>query len=122
MRTTKNWLRLVGALLPVLFCGGLLLYFNQFRSATAGLFDSALGPTMFGLGAFFVLFLVLFLVKLWRTAGGPPGASTPAARADAAVDAARSDFDADAAFNRYMARRDAAPPGERPLTFGRKQD
>jgi len=121
MRTTKNWIGLVGALLPALFCGGLLLYFNNVRGAFGGLIDNQLGPTMFGLGAFFVLFLVLFLVKLWRTAGGPP-ASTPSARADAAVDAARSDFDADAAFERYMARRAAAPPGERPLTFGRKQD
>jgi hypothetical protein len=122
MRTTKNWIGLVAALLPVLFCGGLLLYLNNVRGAFGGLLDSQLGPTMFGLGAFFVLFLLLFLVKLWRTAGGGPGASSPGARADAAVDAARSDFDADAAFNRYMARRDTAPPAERPLTFGRKQD
>ena len=121
MRTTKNWFGLVGALLPVLFCGGFLLYFGSVRSAFGGLVDSQLGPTMVGLGAFFILFLVLFLVKLWRMAGGPP-ASSPGARADAAVDAARSEFDADAAFNRYMARRDAAPPAERPLTFGRKQD
>ena len=122
MRRTKNWFGLVGALLPVLFCGGLLLYLNNVRGAFGGLLDNQLGPTMFGLGAFFVLFLLLFLVKLWRTAGGAPGASSPGARADAAVDAARSDFDADAAFERYMARRDAAPPGDRPLTFGRKQD
>ena len=122
MRTTKNWLGLIGALLPVLFCGGFLLYFNNVRGAFGGLVDAQLGPTMIGLGAFFVLFLVLFLVKLWKLAGGPPGASSPGARADAAVDAARSDFDADAAFERYMARRAAAPPGERPLTFGRKQD
>ena len=117
MRTAKTWIGLIGALLPVLFCGGLLLYFNNVRGAFGGLIDSQLGPTMGGLGIFFILFLVLFLVKLWRTAGGPPGASTPAARADAAVDAARSDFDADAAFDRYMARR-RPPPG----SFGRKRD
>ena len=31
MRTTKNWIGLVAALLPVLFCGGLLLYLNNVR-------------------------------------------------------------------------------------------
>ena len=123
MRTTKNWFGLVGALLPVLFCGGFLLYFGNVRSAFGGLVDKELGPTMVGLGAFFVLFLLLFLVKLWRLAGGPP-ASTPAARADAAVDAARSEFDADAAFNRYMARRGDSPIVDRPPpgSFGRKRD
>ena len=118
MRTTKQWIGLIGALLPVLFCGGFLLYFNTVRGAFGGLVDSQLGPTMIGLGAFFVLFLVLFLVKLWRTAGGPP--ASPAARAEAVIEAEQSDFDADAALARYLARRDAAPPGDRPLTFGRK--
>jgi hypothetical protein len=73
---------------------------------------------MFGLGVFFILFLAAFLLKLWKFAGGGSAAS-PAARADAAVAAARSDFDADLAFERYMARRNAPPP-DRPLTFGRK--
>ena len=121
MRTAKNWIGLVGAAIPVLICGGFLLYFNKVRGAFGGLIDGQLGPTMFGIGAFGLLFLALFLVKLWKVAGAPPAAG-PGARADAAVDAARSDFDADAAFKRYMARRDAAPPGDRPLTFGRKQD
>ena len=120
MRTTKNWFGLAGALLPVLFCGGLLLYLNNVRGAFGGLLDSSLGPTMFGLGAFFVLFLLVFLFRLW-TFANPPAAG-PAARAEAALQAERSDFDADAALARYLARRDAAPPGERPLTFGRKQD
>lgn len=118
MRTAKPWFGLVGALLPVLFCGGLLLYFNNVRGAFGGLLDNQLGPTMFGLGAFGLLFLVLFLVKLWRLAGPP--AAGPAARAEAALQAEQSDFDADAALARYLARRDAAPPGDRPLTFGRK--
>ena len=119
MRTVRDWFGLVGALLPVLFCGGFLLYFNQFRSATGGLFDSALGPTMFGIGAFFILFLVLFLVKLWRFASPP--AAGPGARAAAALEAEQSDFDADAALARYLARRDGIPPADRPLSFGRKR-
>ena len=122
MRTSKNWFGLVGALLPVLFCGGLLLYFNNVRGAFGGLLDGQLGPTMFGLGVFFMLFLVVFLLKLWKLAGGAP-ASSPGARADAALQAEQSDFDADAALARYLSRRDGPtatrpPPG----SFGRKPD
>ena len=115
MRVMKNWIGLVAALMPVLFCGGLLLYFNQFRSATGGLFDSALGPTIFGIGAFFILFLVLFLLKLWKLLGPPP--ARPAALAAAALEAEKSDFDADAALARYLARH----AEDRPASFGRKR-
>jgi hypothetical protein len=123
MQTSKNWFGLVMAALPVLFCGGLLLYLNNVRGAFGGLIDSQLGPTMFGIGAFGLLFLVLFLLKLRKLAGGA-SASSPAARAAAAVDAARSDFDADAAFERYMSRRGDTPPLVRPPpgSFGRKPD
>ena len=124
MQTSKNWFGLVGAALPVLFCGGFLLYFNNVRGAFGGLVDRQLGPTMVGLGAFGLLFLVLFLLKLWKVVGGASPAATPGARADAAVDAARSDFDADAAFERYMARRSDSPLLDRPPpgSFGRKRD
>lgn len=123
MQNSKNWFGLVGAAVPVVVCGGFLLYFNNVRGAFGGLLDSQLGPTMFGIAAFGLLFLALFLVKLWKVAGGGP-AGTPAARADAALQAEQSDFDADAAFARYMARRggdephaDRPPPG----SFGRKR-
>lgn len=121
MQTSKNWFGLVGAAIPVLICGGLLLYFHTVRGALDGLGGDQLGPTMFGVGAFGLLFLVLFLVKLWRIAGGAP--ASPAARAEAAVEAERSDFDADAAFARYIARRGDTPPATRPPgSFGRKPD
>lgn len=123
MQTSKNWFGLVGAAIPVIVCGGFLLYFNNVRGAFGGLLDSQLGPTMFGIGAFGLLFLVLFLVKVWKVAGGPSG-SSPAARADAALQAEKNDFDADAAFARYMARRGDTPPMDRPPpgSFGRKRD
>ena len=123
MQTSKNWFGLVGAAIPVLVCGGFLLYFNTVRGAFGGLVDNQLGPTMFGIGVFFLLFLGIFLWRLWRLVGGPPS-SGAGARADAAVDAARSDFDADAAFERYMARRGDTPPAVRPPpgSFGRKRD
>lgn len=115
MRATKNWIGLVAAFLPVLFCGGFLLYFNEVRSAGLGLFDRALGPTMFGLGAFGVLFLILFLVKLWKLLAPPPPG--PGALAAAALEAEKSDFDADAALARYLARH----ADDRPTSFGRKR-
>ena len=121
MQTSKNWFGLVGAALPVLICGGFLLYFSNVRSAFGGLLDGQLGPTMFGIGVFFVLFLGLFLYRLWKVAGGPAKAS-PSARADAAFESEQSDFDADAAFARYLARRGDTPPLHRPPpgSFGRK--
>jgi hypothetical protein len=122
MQTSKNWFGLVGAALPVLICGGFLLYFNNVRGAFGGLIDGQIGPTMFGIGVFFILFLVLFLVKLWKRAGTPP--ASPIARAEAALETERNDFDADAAFARYMSRRGDTPPLVRPPpgSFGRKSD
>jgi len=123
MRTSKNWFGLVGAALPVLFCGGLLLYFSSVRAAYGGPNGNPLGPTMFGLGVFFLLALLAFLMRLWKFAGGAP-ASSPGARAEAAAAAESSDFDADAALARYLARRGDGPPAVRPPpgSFGRKND
>ena len=122
MRTARSWFGLIGALIPVLFCGGFLLYFNNVRNAFGGLVDGGLGPTMIGLAAFGLLFLLLFLLKLRRFLA-PPAPPKSGDRMAAALDETRSDFDADAALARYMARRgsgdsggDRPPPG----SFGRK--
>jgi hypothetical protein len=122
MRTARSWFGLVGALLPILYCGGLLLYFGRFNNRTYGLFDRALSPTMFGLAAIGLIFVILFALKLWRMARPPvrPGGGT-----DPTPEEPKSDFDPDAALARYMARRSAGgvdhnvrpPPG----SFGRKR-
>ena len=121
MRTVRNWFGLVGALLPVLFCGGFLLYFGNVRNAFGGLVDSGLGPTMIGLAAFGLLFFFLFLLKLRRFLA-PPAAPKGGDRMAATLDETRSDFDADAALARYLARRESGGTGERPPpgSFGRK--
>jgi hypothetical protein len=112
MRTMKLTLGLVAAALPVLYCAGLLLHFNGVRNMFGGMLDSQLGPTMIGIGAFGLLFLLLFGLKLWRTFGGKgAGASGGGGPSDKAPEEEKSDFDPDAALARYMARRASGAPG-----------
>jgi hypothetical protein len=126
MRSMKMVFGLVGALLPVLYFGGLFFYFRGFEGWSDGPMATGLGPTMLGLGALGLLFcipLVLKLIRLATRAGGPapaaPGGPDPEPE---------SSFDADAALARYLARK-AAAGGEIPepapavaprATFGRK--
>ena len=123
MRTFKSFFGLIAALLPILYCGGLLLYFGRFNNATYGLFDRALSPTMFGLAAGGLIFVLLFALKLWRMAR-PPAPQRSGGGTGAALEEEKSDFDPDAALARYMARRAAGPTGpvDRPPpgSFGRK--
>ena len=128
MRTTRSFLGLFMALLPIFWFGGLFLYLNNVRGAFGGLLDGALGPTLMGLGTVLVILVFLFVLKFWRAAtppatGGGSGTAT-------ALEEEKSDFDPDAALARYMARRngepDAPPPSfggggsPRPGGFGRK--
>ncbi len=134
MRTSKNVFGLIGALIPVLFCGGLLFLLNRVRGSGLELLDNMMGPTTIGLAAIGLLFLVLFLWKLRRYLAPPaPPRAGPGSRA-AAMEETKSDFDADAAMARYLARRGTggsaapvAPPtprvdgvAVRPGGFGRK--
>ncbi len=136
MRTTKTFLGLIGGLLPILFFGGLFLYFTTVNNASFGLLDGVLGPTRIGLGALTILFALLFLWRLKRAATPPP-AKASLSTADGQIEEAKSDFDADAAMARYLARRTsgvAVPPAQpsrpsqptvdgvpiRPGGFGRK--
>jgi hypothetical protein len=98
--------------IPVLYCGGLLLYFNGVRSAFGGWLDGALGPTMLGLGAIGLLFLiplVLRILRLFRGTGAPGAGG--GGSADEAPKDEGSDFDPDAALARYLARRSSGARG-----------
>ncbi len=114
MRNWKSAIGLVFALLPVLYCGGLLLYFEKVRRAGGGLFDRELGPTVIGLGGFGLLFLLLLLWKIRRFVAPPPPPT------GIAPDPRPSDFDPDAALARYLSRRGEGGSGPSP-GFGRKQ-
>jgi hypothetical protein len=111
MRTIKSIFGLVAAAIPILYCGGLLLYFNRVRTASAGLLDRALGPTMLGLGVIGLLFLIPFVLKFRRLVAPPaaPGSGS-GRRGKEAPQEERSDFDADAALARYLAQRPSGAP------------
>lgn len=106
MRTTKSIFGLVAAAIPVLYCGGFLLYFAGVGNSFGGLLDGALGPTMVGLGAVGLLFLIPLVLRIRRLAGGTgaPGAGG-VGRPDKAPQDGPSDFDPDAAIARYLAQR-----------------
>jgi hypothetical protein len=110
---------LIGAAIPVLYCGGLLLYFAGVRNAFGGWLDRALGPTMVGLGVIGLLFLIPLVLRIRRLvaplapprSGGGPGPNE-APREE------RSDFDPDAAIARYLARRPPDPASPAPQEGG----
>jgi hypothetical protein len=122
MRSLKTALGLAAALIPVVYCGGLFLYFNDVRDSAGGLLDDGLGPTILGLGALGLLFTLPVVLKILRLLGSP---ASPAIPTGGSAGEEASDFDPDAALARYMARRNApdpasSPPQTRPGGFGRK--
>ncbi len=110
MSSVKSVFGVIGALLPVAYCGGLLYYFTQNNELT-GPVGQGLGPTVLGLGALGLLFCVPVIIKvtkIFSRAGSPaPQAAGGAADADDG-----SGFDADAALARYMARKAAQAEGQ----------
>lgn len=109
MRMIKSIFGLVAAAIPVLYCAGTLLHFSRVRTSSAGMLDSALGPTMLGLGALGLLFLIPLVLRIRRLVALPaaPGSGGGRRPGQAAPDEG-SDFDPDAAIARYLAQR---PPG-----------
>jgi hypothetical protein len=118
MRTMRSIVGLIAAAIPVLYCGGLLLYFAGVEKWTGVPVGNALGPTMIGLGVVGLLFLIPLVLRIVRLLGRPGASGSDSGgggRAGAAPQEERSDFDPEAAINRYLAKRatgagDAAPP------------
>ena len=113
MRTLKSGFGVIGALVPILYCGGLLYYFLDLSGSVQEAETDGLGPTLLGLGAVGLLFCVLLIVKIVRIFGGP---RSPRSGGRGGPDSSTHDdeggFDADAVVARYMARRSAeAAPG-----------
>ena len=118
MRTVTSIFGLVGAAIPVFYCGGLLLYFAGVRNAFGGWLDGALKPTMVGLGVIGLLFLIPLVLRIRRLVAPTAPPRSGGGRAGEAPRDERSDFDPEAAIARYLARqssgaRDSLPPAPR---------
>jgi hypothetical protein len=129
MRTLKSALGIAGALIPIVYCGGLIYYFLDLTGSVAEAEANGLGPTLLGLAVVGLLFCIPLVVKLIRMLIG----SGPSASGGRGGDATskQDDVDADALVARYMARRTAEAATDAPLphqggdpaprpTFGRK--
>jgi hypothetical protein len=116
MRSFKAVFGVIAALLPLAYCGYLLLYFKQVSGET-GPVETGLGPTMLGLGAVALLLAIPLLLKIVKLFAGTPGGQ---------IAVEESSFDPDAALARYLARKAAGgvevPPADPPPPggFGRK--
>ncbi len=124
------------SLLPALYFGGFLWYFSGVGGNNiAGIVDIGLGPTVAGIGVLVVLMSIKPIVDVLRfllRADWVTSRNERLGSGSAATMASDGDFDADAAFARYMAGRSTAaeanapppidlapPPPPRP-GFGRK--
>lgn len=108
MRTVQSVFGVIGALLPVLYCGGLVYYFFNVSGSMEDVETNGLGPTVIGLGAVGLLFCIPLILKLVRLFAGPrsPG-SDGRGGPDASAPDDADGFDAEAAVARYMAQRPA---------------
>jgi hypothetical protein len=137
MQGLKSGLGVAGAVIPVLYCGGLYYYFSNVETFTGvPVLGDELGATKLGLAIVGLLFVIPLAWKIYRLANPPakPGSGKGARAADP-LEGERSDFDPDAAIARYLANRPEAAeqpqsppasfgvarPAPRPGGFGRKQ-
>lgn len=125
----KSVLGLIGVLVPVLYCGGLLYYFLDVSGSVENAEDIGLGPTILGLAGIGLLFCIPLVVKSVRMFAGPrsPGASGKGG-GRGGPDASTHDdegggesgpdggINADAVVARYMARRSAEAAAGSPAT------
>ena len=104
MRTLKSTFGVMGAFLPMLYCGGLLYYFLDISGSVKEATDSGLGPTLLGLGIAGLLFFIPLILKVVRLFARPrpPGSGNGP---DVPAHDDEGGFDADAAIARYMAQR-----------------
>ncbi|HYE29198.1 MAG TPA: hypothetical protein VD887_13610 [Allosphingosinicella sp.] len=128
-RTYSPALGIFRALMPVLFCGGFLVYFAGVERWTGVPVGDALTPTVFGLGILALLFAIPLVLRIARLLGPPPPRKPGSPPRQEPLAPGPGDFDADAAIARYLARREPASPpsppapaaaAQAPPSFGRK--
>jgi hypothetical protein len=127
---TKPIFRAIGAIVPFLYCSGLLIYFIHEFGSVEGAISMGLGPTLLGLAIVGLLFSIPLIVMIFRIfretrPRGSDGHGGPSEPHDG-----ENAFDADAVVARYLASRpaqtDANPPASspgsapKPTGFGRR--
>lgn len=118
VRSMKSALGVLGALLPLCYCGGLIYYFFDLSGSTEQVQKDGLGPTVLGLGIVGLLFcipLIFKIAKLFarRSTGSDEGGGAPPPGGG---------LDPDAMIARYLAKQAATPnaPSSRRAGFGQK--
>lgn len=130
MQNFGTGLKLIGALLPIAYCGWMVWYFTDMGGLDNPLISQELKPTIIGLGIIGLLFVVGFVFKLrgaFRRPGSGENGGDPSSKIASRSDEPDSPPDADAMIARYLARRDAEGPAPaavaRPAaaSFGRRR-
>jgi hypothetical protein len=109
----------IRTIVPVLYCGGLLVYFIHVGGSVDGAISIGLGPTLLGLSAVGLLFSIPLIVAIFRISRGtrPPGSDRRGWPHDGG-----DGFDADAVIARYLAdgptQAAASPPAPSPSSAG----
>ncbi len=106
MGTLRSVVGVVGAIVPIVYCGGLLYYFIDTTGSVEEAKTNGLGPTLLGLGLVGLLLCIPLIIKLFRLVSGP----RPPGSGSAGPDASSPDgggFDADAVIARYLPQRSA---------------
>jgi hypothetical protein len=125
MQSLKSAFGIFSALIPIIYCAGLIYYFVDGSGSFDQAKENGLAPTVIGLGVVGLLFCIpLFyrLVKLFFAVRSSPAK----ARASANTSGTNEEFDADAVFARYMAKQakeaGSQPPVTRPSSEGTPPD
>jgi hypothetical protein len=71
MRTLNSAFGVIRALVPVLYCGGLIYYFLDYSGSVQDAETIGLGPTLLGLGAVGLLFCIPLIFKIVRIFAEP---------------------------------------------------
>ena len=123
MGSIKSVFVVLGAAVPVIYCGGLVYYFLSSSGSMDDAVTTGLGPTIVGLGAVGLLFAIPLLVKI---VGAFSGAGSRA-RVKSSASETEEEFDADAVLARYKAKQSSAAPtfeanapAAQRSTFGRR--
>ncbi len=116
MQKLKSVLRVIGMLVPIAYCGGLIYYFLDLSGSVHEAEAIGLGPTLLGLTVVGLLFCIPLVVKIVRIFIGPRSPGSGGGGQGASTHDGKDGFDPDAAVARYLAQRSAEPAPGSPTT------